>query len=57
MGFEQSRSAGPGEGGGAAAHTCRGVRSDRSGGVPGFSWSDPHSVPHTPGVGVLLRRQ
>lgn len=54
MGVEQSWSAGPGEGGVTAVHASPGVRSDWSSGDPDFSRSDPHSVPHTPGPGVLL---
>lgn len=54
MGFEQFWSAGPGETGASAEQTCLGDLSDRSSGVPNFSWSDPHSVPHSPRPGVLL---
>lgn len=54
MGSEQFWSAGPGETGASAEHTCLGDRSDRSSSVPDFSWSDPHSVPHSPRPGVLL---
>jgi len=57
VGAEQSRSAGPGEGGGPAVRPGSTRRADRRGGDPDLSRSDAHSVPHAAGPGVLLRGQ
>lgn len=54
MGFEQSRSAGSGEGGVTAVHACPGVRSVRRSGDPDCCRGDPLSVPHAPRLGILL---